>query len=710
MLNQLLGGRYRVLQALGEGGLAKTYIAEDHHRPGHPKCAVKFLKLASHEPDFLPTARRLFKKEAEILEKLGHHDQIPQSFAYFEENQEFYLVQEFIEGHTLRTELPRGQRWFESQVIQMLQDVLQILEFVHSFGVIHRDINPNNLIRRQKDNRLVLIDFGAVKQVRTPNIATQELVTQKTISIGTKGYMPTEQVRGKPRFSSDIYALGMIAIQAITGLHPINFQEDSEGEIIWQECAKVSDELAAILTKMVRYHFQDRYQSVSEVLQALQLLPHNFNLFQATLDDRQIRLEVDLETKLQETNFYPNINDLDPDPWTPWNPDALTQADQEETKIAPEVEESTSEVVPEPKKVFKLVFPKDSEESTSEVVPEPKKAFKLVFPEDSLAPPKDLELSPTPIVMYLNKFKLFIGAGLASVLVGIFAGYSYMTHRQHSLQVKVALEKIEALKSAKKYQECLLQAETFTQNHSDLYAQVENFLHECQQGQNKGKLDRAIELATQSNFKEAIALATQVPVANNNHLEAQKLISQWSERIFQTASSKYEEGNLEEAVGILLSDIPDDSPMTTKVKMTITQWNDEWEQNKTHLQEAQQAIDENRWQDAINAAQKISNNNYWQKQSEPIIQKAEAEIASAQTTSQKAYQPNSRSVPRSSPNYTRSRSLPPSRSNASSSRSLPPSQSTAPRSRSVPRPTIINPRPKSNPWICLNNPNPKCRR
>ncbi len=686
MLNQLLGGRYRVLQALGEGGLAKTYIAEDHHRPGHPKCAVKLLKLASHEPDFLPIARRLFQKEAEILEKLGYHDQIPQSFAYFEENQEFYLVQEFIEGHTLRTELPRGQRWFESQVIQMLQDVLQILEFVHSFGVIHRDINPNNLIRRQKDNRLVLIDFGAVKQVSTPNIATQELVTQKTISIGTKGYMPTEQVRGKPRFSSDIYALGMIAIQAITGLHPIHFQEDSEGEIIWQECAKVSDELAAILTKMVRYHFQDRYQSVSEVLQEIQLLPHNFNLFQATSDDRQIRLEVDLETKLQKANFDPNIDDLDLDPWTPWNPDGFTQADQEETKIAPEVEESTSEVVSEPKK-----------------------AFKLLFPEDSLAQPKDLELSTTPVVMYLNKFKLLIGAGLASVLVGIFAGYSYMTHRQYSSQVKVALEKIEALKSAKKYQECLLQAETFTQNHSNLYALVETLLHECQQGQNEGQLDRAIELATQSNFKEAIALATQVPVAKNAHLEAQKLISQWSEQIFQIANSKYEEGNLQEAIEILLSDIPDDSPMNTKAKMTITQWNEEWEQNQTHLQEAQKAIDENRWQDAINTAQKISDHSYWQKQREPIIQKAEAAIASTPTTSQKIYQPNSSSTAPSSRPVTRSRSVPRSRP-VPSSRPVPRSSSTAPRSRSVPRPTIINPRPESNPWICLNNPNPKCRR
>ncbi len=158
MLNQLLGGHYRVVQDLQEGGFAKTYIAEDHHRPGHPKCAVKFLKPASNQSNSLAIARRLFKQEAEILEKLGQHAQIPRLLAYFEENQEFYLVQEFIEGHPLSTELPRGYCWSESKVIQMLQDVLQTLEFVHSFGVIHRDIKPNNLIRRKKDSRVVLID------------------------------------------------------------------------------------------------------------------------------------------------------------------------------------------------------------------------------------------------------------------------------------------------------------------------------------------------------------------------------------------------------------------------------------------------------------------------------------------------------------------------------------------------------------------------
>ena len=292
MLNQLLGGRYQVVQVLGEGGLAKTYIVEDYHRPGHPQCVVKFLKPASKAPEFLPIAKRLFQQEAEILEKLGQHDQIPRSLAYFEENQEFYLVQELIEGHTLSQEVIPGNPWSESQVVQMLQDVLPILEFVHSYGVIHRDIKPSNLIRRTKDGRLVLIDFGAVKQVSVLKMKNHEPLTQNTIPIGTQGYVPIEQLIGQPRLNSDIYALGMIGIQALTGVDPFYLQEDGNGELLWSEGAEVSDELVAILSKMVHSHFQDRYQSAREVKQALQALEQNYTFIQPNSATQQARAKV----------------------------------------------------------------------------------------------------------------------------------------------------------------------------------------------------------------------------------------------------------------------------------------------------------------------------------------------------------------------------------------------------------------------------------
>ncbi|HEY9873829.1 MAG TPA: protein kinase [Candidatus Obscuribacterales bacterium] len=269
MLGKLLDGRYQVVQVLGSGGFGQTYIAQDTRRPGNPTCVVKHLKPASSDPNVLQTARRLFNSEAETLEQLGNHDQIPRLLAYFEQDQEFYLVQEFIDGHTLKAELSPGYRWTESQVIQMLQEILSILEFVHSRGVIHRDIKPDNIIRRTSDNKLVLVDFGAVKQLRTQMVGVPELASA-TVAIGTPGYMPSEQGRGQPRPNSDIYSLGIIAIQALTGLLPLQFQEDpNTGEILWQHIVPVSPGLATVLSKMVRYHFKDRYQSATEALQAL---------------------------------------------------------------------------------------------------------------------------------------------------------------------------------------------------------------------------------------------------------------------------------------------------------------------------------------------------------------------------------------------------------------------------------------------------------
>ncbi|MFN6535425.1 MAG: protein kinase domain-containing protein [Nostoc sp. EkiNYC01] len=269
MLGQLLDGRYQVLQVLGGGGFGQTYIAQDSHRPGLPKCVVKHLKPVSRSVEFLETARRLFTSEAETLEQLGNHDQIPRLLAYFEHNQEFFLVQDFIQGHTLKAELTPNERWTENRVIELLEQVLGILQFIHSQNVIHRDIKPDNIIRRQQDGKLVLIDFGAVKQMQT-QLLTVAGHTGASIIIGTPGYMSTEQGQGKPRPNSDIYSLGIIGIQALTGLHPINFEEDLDtGEISWQHQAQVSSELASVLSKMVLHHFKQRYQSAAEVLRAL---------------------------------------------------------------------------------------------------------------------------------------------------------------------------------------------------------------------------------------------------------------------------------------------------------------------------------------------------------------------------------------------------------------------------------------------------------
>ncbi len=267
---RLLSGRYQIVSYLGSGGFAQTYLAEDIQRPNRPQCVVKQLKLSSQNLDLLGTARRLFKQEAEILERLGTHSQIPQLLAYFEERGEFFLVQEYIDGHSIAQEIQENC-WQESEIIQFIEELLNILIFVHNHNAIHRDIKPDNLIRRKRDGKLVLIDFGAVKEIYKQ---TETIVgnSKTTIGIGTIGYMPPEQITGKPRPCSDIYAIGITAIQALTGLSSQQLNYDDDGEVIWLPHGKVSQKLADFLSKMVSYYIKDRYQTAVEALTTLQQL------------------------------------------------------------------------------------------------------------------------------------------------------------------------------------------------------------------------------------------------------------------------------------------------------------------------------------------------------------------------------------------------------------------------------------------------------
>ncbi|NJM27807.1 MAG: protein kinase [Pseudanabaena sp. RU_4_16] len=272
MQGQLLGKRYEIIRFLGQGGFGDTYLARDRFKPINSQCVVKQLQPKSNDPYTLEAAKKLFEREVQFLYKLGKHDLIPQLLDHFEEDRQFYLVQEFVDGGDLSTMFDSGDRLDEATVIAMLSDVLETLQFVHANQVVHRDIKPSNLIHRHLDGKFVLIDFGAVKQVSVQQVTGG--LTSLTIAIGTPGYMPLEQRSGKPRFSSDIYALGMTAIHGLTGMAPHQLQEDyNTGEILWQaHSPQLNPHLVRILDKMVKSHYRDRYQQVEDVLQDLQKL------------------------------------------------------------------------------------------------------------------------------------------------------------------------------------------------------------------------------------------------------------------------------------------------------------------------------------------------------------------------------------------------------------------------------------------------------
>ncbi|MEM7581680.1 MAG: serine/threonine-protein kinase, partial [Cyanobacteria bacterium P01_A01_bin.80] len=281
-VGKILRRRYKILQKIGEGGYGDTYRAIDCDYPGQPHCVVKHFKPKNTlHPSMLEIAKGKFNQEAEILSRLGKSNkQIPKLCAYFEENEQFFLVQEFIDGHDLSKEIfAQGYFDTEQKVLQLLIEVLEVLAFVHQQNVIHRDIKPHNIMRR-KDGKVVLIDFGAVKQVVNLGVNSQGQ-TCLTVTIGTPGYMPIEQQSGHPDFSSDIYALGIIGFQALASLNsfnvnPVRLPRDFDtGEF---SCAmlpgwsNISPAFAQILDKMVRYDYRERYENASQALEELQNL------------------------------------------------------------------------------------------------------------------------------------------------------------------------------------------------------------------------------------------------------------------------------------------------------------------------------------------------------------------------------------------------------------------------------------------------------
>lgn len=275
---RLFRDRYKILRALGRGGFGVTFLARDATLPSAPLCVIKQLCPKVSNPVILQKASERFEREAKTLSQLGSHAQIPQLLDYFQVDGEFYLVQEYVRGSTLAKDIKQKGSQSEGMVKRFLREILPVLDYVHQHQVIHRDIKPPNIIRCQDDGRLVLIDFGAVKE----QIAAFEEASQKaptTHFVGTVGFAPPEQLALRPTYSSDIYAVGVTCLFLLTGKTPMEFDYNpASGEVCWQDQVEVTPHFGKILTKMLKISTCDRYQSVEQVQRALDLEPHLDNL------------------------------------------------------------------------------------------------------------------------------------------------------------------------------------------------------------------------------------------------------------------------------------------------------------------------------------------------------------------------------------------------------------------------------------------------
>ena len=275
----ILKDRYIPLKLLGRGGFGAAFLARDRYTPAMRLCVVKqFQPAGDLTPDQLHLAQNLFEREGEVLEDLGKHPQIPDLYAFFEidpppggaagqPNKFFYLVQEYIDGQTLEEMLGRTGTFSEAEVTQLLLEILPVLKFVHESGSIHRDIKPSNIIRR-RDGVYHLLDFGAVKQVTSG--AAVGAQPGRSTGIYSMGFAPPEQMRGDRVYpATDLYALAVTCVMLLTGKDPADLYDNYSDRWNWRAYAQVSDRLEAVLNRLLQAAPSQRFQSATEVLQAL---------------------------------------------------------------------------------------------------------------------------------------------------------------------------------------------------------------------------------------------------------------------------------------------------------------------------------------------------------------------------------------------------------------------------------------------------------
>ena len=263
----LLGDRYRSVKLLGSGGMGRTFLAIDELKPSKPFCAIKQFLPQGQGTNYNQKAAELFQQEVIRLDELGHHSQIPALLAHYQQENHQYLVQEFISGQNLAEELKIQGVFNQSQIRQLLSSLLPVLQFVHGHNVIHRDIKPDNIIRRlSKDaTEFILIDFGAAKYAINADLK------QTGTSIGSPEFVAPEQSRGKALFNSDLYSLGVTCIHLLTQASPFDLI-DIDHNWVWRDYLNgntVSDALGKILDKLIAIAPSKRYQSADEVIRDL---------------------------------------------------------------------------------------------------------------------------------------------------------------------------------------------------------------------------------------------------------------------------------------------------------------------------------------------------------------------------------------------------------------------------------------------------------
>ena len=265
-IRQIVGGRYLITRYLGGKRGIETYLADNLRRQYQSPCLVKQIELPCVNNDRKVRLERRFAEELSILERLGYHEQIPQLWDHFEENDEFYLVQAYFQGDNLAQKIAK-EDLSTTQIMQILVSALSVLRFIHQNRIIHRNIKPSNLLINDKNHQVILTDFGILADIKSLPQGTSE----QGIDQDQQNYWSPEQIAGRPTISSDIYALGMTTIEALTKVKPATFDRNQQtGKLLWSQDINLDRRLIKILDRMVQPDLGQRYQSADKVLHDLQ--------------------------------------------------------------------------------------------------------------------------------------------------------------------------------------------------------------------------------------------------------------------------------------------------------------------------------------------------------------------------------------------------------------------------------------------------------
>ena len=527
MPRHLYHERYELIESLGYPVEREIYPARVRGASEGTQCLIQRIHPPVTDPVILEKLRELVAIERGKLSRLDSSCGTPKLLDSFEQDRAMYFVYEWIEGISLEAELKKAELenhplFSIEQLKIFLQESLAILEEVNVKGILHQKITPAQWIYRSSDRKLFLVGLGNIQQF-PGTLAPTMLAYDRCFSA-------PEQLRGHPRANSDLYSLGVIAIQALTGTNPLHFQEDERGKILWESHCQELSPLSEILNRMIEPDIERRYSSPQAAL----------------LDLKKLR------SALPQTEI-------------------LSPAKTEIFSSPPPVSPLESVPVPSP------TIP-DSLPPTVLTTAPTGPLIVTSEPPSPVAAPERPRIEPLPPPASLSfRFSTFVrsrlgkGLGIGVVVIVSFLLIGRLWEMRKQQQIADIVNRIEQLYENGEYEKCIVESNAI----ETVQAEVPEVVRE--ELASKCILGTAIQQAKLSRYNEALKTAVKIPNASPSYKQAQEHIDQWSSTILEEADRFYRDtGDLEKAIKMIEA-IPETSSVKKTALNSLAKWQEDYQ-------------------------------------------------------------------------------------------------------------------------------------